>query len=137
MRKLLITLSLFLTVISATAQVTFEESATLSSLLTKSKEEGKLIFVDCYASWCGPCKFMDNNVFSNKNVGEFMNDNFINAKFDMEKDEGPTIGRKYSIKSYPTFLILDSKGNIVAKLVGSSNANEFISRIETALKEKE
>ncbi|MFI3322987.1 MAG: thioredoxin family protein [Rikenellaceae bacterium] len=134
MKKLLFTLALLFSVAVASAQVTFDTSSTLKALMTKSAEEEKLIFVDCYATWCGPCKYMDSNVFSNKNVGEYMNNNFINAKYDMESGEGLIVARRYMIKSYPTFLILNKKGEEVARLVGSSGADEFIDRVQQALK---
>lgn len=134
MKKLLITLTLILSVAVASAQVQFE-TVTFSELLTKAKTENKLIFIDCYAEWCGPCKYMDSNVFPDKNVGDFMNKNFINAKINMEEGEGPAIGRKYKVRSYPTFLIINKGGDEVVRIVGSSDANEFINRIEKALKE--
>jgi uncharacterized protein YyaL (SSP411 family) len=54
----------------------------------KAKKENKLIFVDAYASWCGPCKLMVKNIFPLKTVGDYYNSHFINAKIDMEKGEG-------------------------------------------------
>ena len=59
-----------------------------SEALTKARTESKLIFVDAYTSWCGPCKLMSNKVFTDKKVGKFYNDNFINVKLDVEKGEG-------------------------------------------------
>lgn len=136
MKRLLITLSLILSVAVASAQVEFE-SSTYSALLLKAKTENKLIFMDCYAEWCGPCKYMDANVFTDKSVGEFMNKNFLNAKFNMEEGDGLSVARKYKVTSYPTFLIINSGGDEVVRLVGSSSPSEFISRIEKSLKEVE
>ena len=48
-----------------------------------------MIFLDAYASWCGPCKMLQKNVFTKKAVGDFYNSKFINVKMDMEKGEGP------------------------------------------------
>lgn len=136
MKKLLITMVVALTAMVASAQVNFESSSTLRTLIERAASEEKLIFVDCYAEWCGPCKYMDANVFTDKSVGEFMNENFINAKFDMEKGDGLAIGRRYLVKSYPTFLILNKKGEEVARLIGSSGPSEFIERIQEKLKEQ-
>lgn len=133
MKKLILLLVLSVSSFALSAQVKFQEG-TLRSLTEKASSENKLIFVDCYAVWCGPCKFMDSNVFSRKDVGDFMNNNFINAKFDMEKGEGLSIAKKYSVSSYPTFLILNKRGEEVGKLVGSSDGPEFINRIQDALK---
>lgn len=133
MKKLLLLLALTISSFALSAQVKFE-SGTLRSLIEKASAENKLIFVDCYAVWCGPCKQMDANVFPRKDVGDFMNSNFINAKFDMEKGEGLSIAKKYNISSYPTFLILNKRGEEVGRLVGSSDGPEFINRVQEALK---
>lgn len=133
MKKLLLLLALTISSFALSAQVKFE-SGTLRSLIEKASAENKLIFVDCYAVWCGPCKQMDANVFPRKDVGDFMNSNFINAKFDMEKGEGLSIAKKYNISSYPTFLILNKRGEEVGRLVGSSDGPEFINRVQDALK---
>lgn len=58
------------------------------------------------ASWCGPCKMMDRNVFVKKSVGDYYNSTFVNARFDMEKGEGIEIAQKYMVRSYPTYLFL-------------------------------
>ena len=49
-------------------------------VLAKAKAEKKLIFVDAYATWCGPCKKLQKEVFPDAAVGSFFNKNFINAK---------------------------------------------------------
>ena len=54
----------------------------------------KPIFIDCYTTWCGPCKYLSTSVFPDKKVGEFYNENFICLKFDMEKGEGLDIAKK-------------------------------------------
>jgi len=60
----------------------------------KAKAEGKMIFVDCYTSWCGPCKMLARDVFTQKKVGDFFNKNFISVKLDMEKGEGKELRKK-------------------------------------------
>ena len=62
--------------------------ARLDDLLAKAKKENKVIFVDIYATWCGPCKLLKKTTFTDKEVGEYFNTNFINAAYDGEKEEG-------------------------------------------------
>ena len=69
------------------SQVVFEETG-IKAVFQKAREENKLVFMDCYTSWCGPCKNMLNNVFTLAEAGEFMNEEFVCVKYDMEKGEG-------------------------------------------------
>lgn len=102
--------------------------------LAESKSQGKLIFVDAYAEWCGPCKQMAATVFKEEAVGDFYNQNFINMKIDMEKGEGPALARKYGVRAYPTFFFLDENGEIVAKAIGGRRTAQFLQLGENALK---
>lgn len=61
--------------------------------LEQAKKENKLIFLDAFASWCGPCKLLDKNVFPKKEVGDYFNANFLNLHIDMEKGEGIEIAK--------------------------------------------
>lgn len=105
--------------------IKFEES-NFASILAKAKTEKKLVFMDAYASWCGPCKLMEKNVFTDKNVADFYNKNFINVRIDMEKGEGKELAMKYGVRSYPTFLFLNAEGEIVGKELGYIKSEEFL-----------
>ncbi len=92
----------------------------------KAIAENKVIFVDAYTAWCGPCKRMAKNVFPQKAVGEFYNENFICLKLDMEKGEGPKFAREYGVRSYPTLLYIDGAGEVVHRAVGGKQPADFI-----------
>jgi len=129
---------LFLVVFSVSlyAQETgimFSKDSLLSDALTKSKKEGKLVFIDCYTSWCGPCKYLVREIFPQKEVGDFYNSHFINLSFDMEKGEGIKIRTKYAVNAYPTLLFLNAQGETVHVGIGALDANAFIEIGKTAL----
>ncbi len=84
-----------------------------SKALSEAKKQNKLIFLDAYTSWCGPCKMLKRNTFPDKAVGELFNKNFINIALDMEKGDGPAIAEKYNVTAYPTLIITDADGKIV------------------------
>lgn len=94
--------------------------------LAKAKAENKIIFLDAYASWCGPCKKMAANVFTDEKVGEYFNANFINLKIDMEKGEGPSIASKYPVQYYPTLFFIDSNGKLLKKVIGYHDDSQLI-----------
>lgn len=101
--------------------------------LTKAEKEGKLIFMDAYTTWCGPCKMLTKNVFPDKAVGEFYNNNFVNLKMDMEKGEGIQLSENYAVKAYPTLLFLDATGTLVHRAVGYHNIEQFMELGKKAL----
>lgn len=102
------------------------------SMIAKNTNGPKLVFVDCYTSWCVPCKKMANEEFVKEEAGQYFNTNFINIKMDMEKGDGPAIRKKYGVSIYPTFLLIDGAGKEVSRVVGASSISEFIDKIKFA-----
>lgn len=111
--------------ISQNKSITFEHTA-FKEIKAKALKENKLIFIDAYTTWCGPCKQMAKNVFTNDTVADYYNKNFINAKIDMEKGEGIEIAKLYEVKCYPNLLFVDGKGNLVHRVAGSMSPSSFI-----------
>src|SRR5579872_5235501 len=72
---------------SGYAQIHFEKDIGWGQILEKAKKEHKGIFLDCYATWCQPCKWMDNNVYQDKTVDVIYNAAFVCAKIQMDKTE--------------------------------------------------
>ena len=68
-----------------TGGIHFEQGLSWHEIKSKAKAEGKPIFMDFYATWCGPCKFISQNIFTQKAVGDFMNENFINVAVQMDQ----------------------------------------------------
>lgn len=104
--------------------LTFEEA------LVKAKAENKLVFVDCYTTWCGPCKLMSEKVFPLTKAGEFFNSRFVSVKIDMEKEEGKKFARNYDVASYPTFFLIRPDGKLQHKITGAYEVDEFIRLIK-------
>ncbi len=106
---------------------------TFNEAKAKAKKENKLIFMDCYTTWCGPCKKMAKNIFVKKEVGDYYNKNFICLKMDMEQGEGLTVATNYSIEAYPTYLFINSKGVVKHRELGYIESERFIQVGKTAL----
>ncbi len=94
--------------------------------LAEAKKQNKLIFLDAYASWCGPCKLLKKNTFPDKEAGEYFNKNFISVAIDMEKGEGPALSEKYSVNAYPTLIITDANGTIITFTQGYIKPKQLI-----------
>jgi thioredoxin 1 len=99
---------------------------TWEEALTKAEKEHKVIFLDAYAAWCGPCKLLKKNVFSDPIVGAYYNENFINMAIDMEKGNGPQLASKYGVRAYPTLIFVNGDGSVANKVVGYHNSDQLI-----------
>ncbi|HKK89395.1 MAG TPA: thioredoxin family protein [Saprospiraceae bacterium] len=102
-------------------------------VLQEAKAQGKPIFVDAYASWCGPCKRMARTTFQDSKVGEFMNEQFVPAKFDMEKAAGIRFGEKFPVQSYPTLFFIDYKGELLLRTVGAKDSEKLLEIAQSVL----
>lgn len=98
--------------------IRFQHDPPFDSLLAQARETGKPIFLDAYATWCGPCKWMDKNMFTIDSVADFYNEHFICAKYDMEKGEGVKLKQRFNVIAYPTYLLIGSDGNILDSVIG-------------------
>lgn len=86
--------------------------------INKAQQEHKPIFLDIYATWCGPCKMLKKKTFSNKEVGSYFNAKYINLSVNGETGEGEMLANRFRITGYPTLIILDENGNVVTTSVG-------------------
>ncbi len=131
--KIIHTLSLNLLLVlslGASAQgISFLDNRPMSEVLEKAKKEGKMVFVDCYTTWCGPCKVLAVNVFPQKEVGDFFNPRFVSLTLDMEKGEGPEMGKKWDVGAYPTLIFMDSDGEVQFQLVGARDGKHLVDTV--------
>ncbi|MDE5622814.1 MAG: thioredoxin family protein [Alistipes sp.] len=125
MKKSLFTLAFLFAVGVLHAQVKFEDKSpdALHELATK---QGKLVFIDLYASWCPPCRMMERQVFSRKDVGEFMDQRFVAAKFDTDKPTGKELMKRYGKGSIPLYLVFDTQGELLGRIQGAADAETFM-----------
>jgi thioredoxin-related protein len=124
--------------VQAQQGINFQKAASWQGVLDTAKKQHKYIFVDCYATWCEPCKAMDENVYNEKHVGDAFNEKFISVKLQMDKtpkdDERirnwysvvETLEQYYHVNVYPTFLFFDEEGTPVHKAVGYREAVDFV-----------
>ena len=114
--------------------IKFEESS-FEEALKKAKDQGKLLFMDCYTTWCGPCKMMSNQVFKQKFIGDFFNQNLVSLKMDMEKGEGIDLQKKFDVNAFPTMFLLNGDGNIIYKILGGRDPRAFMEAIQRGMKQ--
>ncbi len=110
----------------------------------KAKKENKYLFVDCYATWCQPCKQMDKDVYTSESVGNYINEKFVAIKVQMDKTQSDNeqvkrwypdaamIASNFNVQAFPTFIFFDTNGTPVHKAVGYHNVDNFISLLKDA-----
>ncbi len=98
-----------------------------------AKKEKKLIFMDLYATWCGPCKSMQKNILSRQDVGDFMAKNYVCAKYDIDKPTGKELAKKYAIRTIPTYIVFDTDGHVLLFVSQIMTPEEFIEKFSSVL----
>lgn len=126
--------------------INWVKGLTWQQVKEKAKKENRYIFIDVYATWCGPCKEMDKRVYVNDSVGNFINDKFISVKVQMDitKNDEPEVQRwykdaqdinkQYRVLSLPTFIFLAPNGRVAHKAIGYKTVEAFIAEAAIALK---
>jgi thiol-disulfide isomerase/thioredoxin len=127
-------LALLLVANTVSAQGITFRTGKWNDMLKEAARQNKLVFVDMYTSWCGPCKKMATQTFTQKEAGDFFNANFICYKMDAEKGEGIPLAKKYQITAYPTCLFVTSTGEIAYRFMGAKDVKEVLAEGNKALK---
>ncbi|MEP7376092.1 MAG: DUF255 domain-containing protein [Chitinophagaceae bacterium] len=126
----------------------FEKRMTWDQIKEKAKEENKYIFIDCYATWCAPCKLMERDIFPLEKVGKLYNEKFVSIKVQAdrtEKDNGTIkswynvaekITTQYKVSAYPTFLYLTPEGKLMHRASGAFDIEQFMTLANDAIEQK-
>ncbi len=106
-------------------QVDFVQHVAWSDILQRAQTEQKIIFVDVYTDWCGPCKMMDRDVFTDAKLAGYFNDSFISYKINAEK-EGVDFARQYGAKAFPNLYFIDTDGSVLVNQIGALSTQELL-----------
>jgi thioredoxin-related protein len=109
------------------------QSVGFDEAMNLARKENKMLYIDCMTEWCGWCKVMDKNTFTNDEVAAMLNNKFIALKIDMEKGYGVNLAMKYHIRSFPTAIIINSAGELIYKQSGYQDAKQFLSTLTSVL----
>lgn len=132
MKKYMLLTLCLITVATVQAQVKFENKST-DALREMAVQANKLVFIDLYDSWCAPCRLMDREVFSRKDVGDLMEKWFVCARYNTSKEIGKALLRRYGNNAIPLFLIFDTKGELLGRIQGAAPPEKFMDEIRTVL----
>lgn len=136
MKKWIILYGMFLmSPLVGKAQIQFVQEETLEKVLAKAGQENKKVFVDFYTVWCGPCKLMSQQVFTAPEVGIWFNEKMVSYQIDAEDRAFLNEVKKYQVAAYPTLLILDAGGKVLARQEGALDAGRLLKFAQRAVGE--
>jgi len=146
MKRFVIILALLATHTVIFAQgIIFEKDFSWQQIKTKAKAENKYLFLDVMATWCGPCKLMEREVYSDAGVGEFFNEKFLSVKVQTDQTSGDEevikkwyaaakeISQAYAIKTLPSMVFLTPEGTLAHQVSGFMGPEALISEAKKAL----
>lgn len=113
--------------------VAWLDSERLMPVLEQAQRQKKTVFVEFYASWCAPCKVMEEEIFTQVPTLQYLNKNFLNFRTDFDSPAGKTIASIYEVKSLPTVLFLDPQGVVLERHTGIANPSVLRSLGDSAM----
>lgn len=114
------------------AQVRFETGST-DALHEKALKLRRPVLIDLYADWCQPCRRMEQRVFSQKEIGEFINSRFVAARYDIDQTTGKALMQRYGSGSIPLLLVFSPQGELLGRITGASSAEALLRDLQRIL----
>ncbi len=122
----LLSLFAFLSAEEKGIQFLSAEQYSFEEIKQMAQKENKPIFIDFWATWCGPCKVMEKEVLSQPEVGEKFNISFINYKADVDKSPGRELRNLFQVSSLPSYVFVKPNGDILLRTEGMSTVKFFM-----------
>ena len=132
MKRILLLFLLLLGAVGAEAQVRFLTRST-DGVRRQAVEQNKLVFIDLFATWCPPCQMMEREVFSRSDVGAFMEQHFVCAKYDIDKTTGRELLKRYGNRRVPLYLIFNTEGELLGRIRGATDPERFMAEVKRIL----
>ncbi len=95
-----------------------------------ARSEGKLLMVDFYATWCLPCKWMDQTTFNDRKVSNELKSNYVSIKVDIDEKNGFDLKNKFDVQFLPTILIFNSEGILLERIEETMPPRKMLSILE-------
>ena len=117
---------------NASAPAKAVEVTDFDSALAAAKKDGKIVVVDFYTTWCGPCKKLDRETWPDEKVAGWLADNAIFIKIDAEKEA--SLASRFRVSAYPTIVFLDAEGEVLRTVIGFQSPRGFLKAAKAATK---
>jgi thiol-disulfide isomerase/thioredoxin len=107
------------------------QDLTADQALAAAKRDKKVVMIDFFTTWCGPCKKLDKTTWTDPEVQKWLTENTIALRLDAEVEA--ELAKTRRIESYPTMLFLNADGTELDRIVGYKTPVEFLSEAKDAL----
>ncbi len=143
--SVMLMMGMYQTVLAQETGIQFTTGKSWSEVLAKAAKEQKSVFVDCFTTWCGPCKYMSKEVFTKEEVGTFFNANLVSISLQLDTTknddelvkkqyaDAAMLAKKYQVHAYPTFLFFSPNGELLHKSLGATDVNTFLAMSQRAI----
>lgn len=132
MKKAILATLLLLGAVASRGQVRFETLST-DALRERAVKSGKLVFIELYADWCPPCRVMEREVFSDREVGAFFERHFVAARYDTDRSTGRALMKRYGSGAIPLGLVFDAEGNLLGRIQGAAAPEVYLNDLREIL----
>jgi thioredoxin-related protein len=125
--------------------IKFENGLSWQDVVKKASAENKFILVDCYTTWCLPCRKMEQQVYPLKDVGKYFNEHFLSVKLQIDStsndnesvkaryEDAAKIKSKYAVNAFPTYLYFTPDGRLLNQSRGVQEPTTFIKNASYAI----
>ncbi|TCJ19331.1 DUF255 domain-containing protein [Flaviaesturariibacter flavus] len=125
--------------------IQFTHASSWEEVMQQAQKEKKMIFVDAFTTWCGPCKYLSKEVFTQDKVGKYFNEHFVSVKLQLDttdKDDdyvkqwypyASKVMNGLQVNVFPTLLFFDANGQPVHRFSGAGNADGLLADAANAL----
>lgn len=132
MKKVILAMLLLLGAVAVRGQVRFEALST-DALRERAIRNGRLVFIELYADWCPPCRTMEQEVFSDKELGAFFERHFIAARYNTDRRTGRELMKRYGSGTIPLGLVFDTEGNLLGRIQGAAAPEVYLNDLRKIL----
>ena len=109
--------------VSAPAEKPFVDGG-YAQAVEQAKASDRLVLIDFFTTWCGPCKQMDRTTWTDEGVRSWIAASAVAVKVDADKEVG--LAQRYHIEGYPTVVFVDGDEHEVGRLKGYRSATHFL-----------